>query len=464
MADLSGQRLGPFEIRSLLGTGGFATVYLAHDPRLSSDVAIKILAENHALDPTMRERFIGEAHALRRVESGSVINIFDIRETDDGRPYLVLEFADRGDLVRRREGLAANGWQPGSADAALVIESLADALDAIHAEELVHRDVTPSNMLIRSSRRKSARAGVGIVESDERLMLSDMGLVKDLSAGSGLTVGGGTAGFWAPEQRDHLTRVDHRTDLYSATSVVIWLLAGQPPLLMPEWPTAIQQRGFGPPVAAELGRGLAEAPQDRHQTAIEWRDALLASFGATASSATVTSTQQPSPATAPAPQPVQPVVADSTPPAAPVSHTIESSGLDATGVGRRLALAVAGLALAAVIGVGAFFALRDSALNPESTARDATTIAITETAGAGTLTIVGPERLVVGEPAQFRAEADNVRGIVWIDPSGAEVTNEVLEVEALSEGRGTVTAIGLGIDGTPFRIELNFEADAPATS
>lgn len=376
MADLSGQRLGPFEIRSLVGTGGFATVYRAHDPRLGTEVALKILAENHSLDPTIRERFLGEANALRRVDSPSVVRIYDIRETPDARPYLVLEFADRGDLVGRRRELTANGWGPAAPDVRAVIESLAEALDAVHAEDLVHRDITPSNVLIRSGRRTTSRPGVVVVQPDERLMLSDMGLVKDLSAGSSLTVGGGTAGFWAPEQQQAMASVDHRTDIYSASALLVWFLSGTTVTSSPTWDDSLRSHGWPPQLVTELLRGLALDPSDRHQTIREWEAALMGSLADPAPGAVF---QPPAPAPpAPSPHVATPQLATS------VSETgVASSGPMALAEPEQassrnsILLALAALAGAAVIGLLAFVVLGGGADESVEAADDADVVAAT---------------------------------------------------------------------------------------
>lgn len=348
VADISGERLGPFEVHSLIGTGGFATVYRAHDPRLGTDVALKILAENHSLDPSIRERFLGEANALRRVDSPAVVRIYDIRETPDARPYLVLEFADRGDLVGRRRSLTANGWSPNSADLRVLIESLAEALDAVHAEELVHRDITPSNLLLRSGRRTTSRPGVRLLEPDERFMLSDMGLVKDLSAGSSLTVGGGTAGFWAPEQQQAMASVDHRTDIFSASALVVWFLTGETVTTNPVWDDSIREQGWPAELIRELQRALSADPADRHQSIREWEHALASALASAVASPFDRAEQS-----APAVHPHDSVATEIT--TATASKNTESA------VRNRTLAVVAGLTALLIATIAGFILLRDGA-------------------------------------------------------------------------------------------------------
>lgn len=443
MADLTGQRLGPFEIRELLGTGGFATVYRAHDPRLRSDVALKILAENHSLDPTIRERFIGEAHALRRVESQSIIEVFDIGETPDARPYLVLEYADRGDLVQRRQSLANNGWRPKPNDAFAVVEALTDALDAIHSEMLVHRDVTPSNLLIRSSRRTVERAATAVIEPDERFMLSDMGLVKDLSQGSGLTVGGGTAGFWAPEQRDSLVSVDRRTDIYAASGLLVWFLTGASALTTTDWPHRLAMQGWPPSLMTTLQRGMSYSPDGRHENVRMWRDEVVTSLSQHALA-----------------EPLQPDVASTPtamlapPPPAPVSAPLVG---ETARPKKRLAAAIGALVVAAVLAVAAFFALRTGELNPTAVNRGDATIAVTAADADARITLIGPETIIVDDTGTYRFEATGVERVMFVDPRGDQWRTDELEVTAQGPGRGQVSLVAERSDGPSLRAEIEFE-------
>ncbi|MBO0841968.1 MAG: protein kinase, partial [Nocardioides sp.] len=94
-------RLGRYVVQRRLGAGGFATVWLAYDEKLDSNVAIKVLADNWASDPGVARRFIDEGRYLRRVESQHVVSVYDAGELADGRPYLVMTYADQGTLADR---------------------------------------------------------------------------------------------------------------------------------------------------------------------------------------------------------------------------------------------------------------------------------------------------------------------------------------------------------------------------
>ena len=260
MVEKHGGRIGRYRIIAPIGSGGFATVYRAVDERLGCEVALKVLAENHSLVPDSRERFISEAQHLRRVDSYWVASIFDLGETESGQPYMVLELADRGDLETRVNNLWDNRRSLTRDDLLTLSDTLAHSLAAIHAADLVHRDVTPGNLLVRhNGLRPEPWSGRTLLDRGERLLLSDLGYVKDLRAASGITSGGGTAGFAAPEQHGEMTRVDTRADVYGATAVLEWAATGS------RYEQAL----------ADVKRvGMAENPDDRYQDIAAWNAAV----------------------------------------------------------------------------------------------------------------------------------------------------------------------------------------------
>lgn len=142
------ERLGHYLLGDVIGVGSFATVYRATDERLDDEVVVKVLAENHSLNPEIRERFIGEGRSLRRVEGSHVVTIYDIGESDRQQPYLVLEHADRGTVRERVAALRRSGWRASREDILAFARPLAAAVDAVHRAQLVHRDLSPGNMLL----------------------------------------------------------------------------------------------------------------------------------------------------------------------------------------------------------------------------------------------------------------------------------------------------------------------------
>src|SRR5574338_441030 len=132
--------LGRYEVRQEIGRGGFAVVVQAWDEDLHSPVAIKILHPEFVHDGSdIQQRFLDEARLLRRIKSPHVVTIHDIGRLPDGRPYLVMDFADRGTLANRCSPNAASAGLDARGLGALV-DSLADGLSAMHEAGVVHRD------------------------------------------------------------------------------------------------------------------------------------------------------------------------------------------------------------------------------------------------------------------------------------------------------------------------------------
>ncbi|MFF9373561.1 serine/threonine-protein kinase [Streptomyces griseoluteus] len=207
------ERIGRYRLQQRLGSGAFATVWLAHDDELDALVAVKVLADNwsHRLD--VRERFLSEARLLRRAGSSRVVQVYDIGELDDGRPYFVMEYADGGTLA----DLCADGPPPVSE--ALELTALAArGAAALHEAGIVHRDIKPTNLLVRTA-----------PDGGRRLLLADLGLAKSLAQASALTLAAGSAGYQPPEQAEPGAGIDERADVYGLGAVGYELLTGTVP-------------------------------------------------------------------------------------------------------------------------------------------------------------------------------------------------------------------------------------------
>ena len=174
-------------MRRRIGSGAFATVWLAHDEHLDSPVAIKVLADNWTGDLHIRQRFVEEGRFLRKVESPHVVTVYDAGELPDERPYLVMAYADQGTLADRLE---LSGLEP--SQALTVITQVGRGLTALHDRGVLHRDVKPANVLFRTV--ESAR-GAQVVA-----MVGDLGLGKAMDMSSRLTMVGGTPTYVAPER------------------------------------------------------------------------------------------------------------------------------------------------------------------------------------------------------------------------------------------------------------------------
>ncbi|QRO86465.1 serine/threonine-protein kinase [Kytococcus sedentarius] len=390
------ERIGRYELQGVIGTGSFATVHCAHDPVLHGTVVLKVLAENHSLNPEVRERFIAEGRALRKVRSPHVVTVHDLGETDRQQPYLVLEHADRGTLAERVAAVRGRGGRPTTPDLLTVAEQLSAALGALHDRRLVHRDLSPANVLITSVGTESgepARLGGpehGLLAPDEQLLLADLGLCKDLALNSGLTVAGGTRGFRPPEMRGGPAVVDQRADLWSLSTLLAWLARGS---------------GAEDALAPVLERGSAERPEDRQPTAERWFDEFRSTLA-----------DDPPPA----------VEQADAPPAAPL----------------RRALVPGAVAASLLAGGLVGWALAPDGQPPASS-------------DAGRVEIVGPERLTVGEKARFRADRKGVEHFVWELPDGRFVADSPrVSVTPSSAGTATVVLRGRDTEGRLLSDEL----------
>jgi hypothetical protein len=200
---------GRYRLGELLGAGGMSIVYRATDLRLGREVAVKLLPPNLAADALVARRFEAEARRVAAIAHPNLVTIHDVGE-DLGDPFYVMEVIE-GETLEQQ--LRRQGQLPLTAVAGLTTE-LAGALDALHAEHLMHRDVKPANILM---------------SADGHAHLADFGLVRgepDGVTAPGIAVG--TLSYLAPE----LLRGDDATeasDTYALAAVTYRALAGTLP-------------------------------------------------------------------------------------------------------------------------------------------------------------------------------------------------------------------------------------------
>jgi serine/threonine-protein kinase len=200
--------LGRYSVERKLGQGGMGTVYLARDLRLDRLVAIKMLHPELARLPDARERFLREARIAARLSHPHIVPVYSVEEGED-HACIMMAFVDGETLaerLHRRGALAA-------AEAERLLREVAWALGYAHASGVLHRDLTPANVLLE---RESGRA-----------LLADFGLATAHDAVEGDPVFG-TPGYLAPEViRGEMA--DHRSDLYALGAIGYGMLAGRPP-------------------------------------------------------------------------------------------------------------------------------------------------------------------------------------------------------------------------------------------
>src|SRR5438477_7535556 len=205
-----GTQVAGFRIESVLGRGGMSVVYVAEQVRLGRKVALKVLTTELAWDEQFRERFVRESQIAAAIDHPNIIPIYDAGE-DDGLLYIAMRFVEGPDLKEvLKRGILGVGRT------IFLIEQVASALDAAHANSLVHRDVKPGNILLE--------------ESTDHAYLTDFGVAKQTTA-RGLTSTGhflGTVEYAAPEQIEGAP-VDARTDVYALGCVLYECLTANPP-------------------------------------------------------------------------------------------------------------------------------------------------------------------------------------------------------------------------------------------
>lgn len=265
-----------YRLEELIGRGGMAVVFRAHDVRLSRTVALKIVAPEHAADESYKQRFISESRAAAAVDHQNIVPIYEAGEAH-GVLFIAMRFVHGGDvssLVRERPLPAAR--------AAEIIRQAASALDKAHAHGLVHRDIKPENMLLDP----------GGEQDDghrDHLYLSDFGLSKGVLRTSGLTPTGlfvGTLDYISPEQLEDKP-LDGRADQYSLGCTAFKLLSSVPPFRRDSGPAVIAAHLWAPsPILTSLrpdlpadvndvfAKALAKLPQDRYSTCGEFAKAL----------------------------------------------------------------------------------------------------------------------------------------------------------------------------------------------
>jgi len=226
MALTPGQKLGPYEILALLGTGGMGQVYSAADTRLHRTVAIKVLPADKVDDGDRRRRFLQEARAASALNHPNIVTLHDIA-SDNDLDYLVMEFVPGKPLAALipPEGLPLQTV----VDYAVQI---AGALAAAHAAGIVHRDIKPANIVVHTGGQAKV-LDFGLAKLQEQPPTSQTRELTMTEAGTVL----GTLAYMSPEQARAET-VDHRSDLFSFGVVLYEMASGRRPFAKPlDWTT-----------------------------------------------------------------------------------------------------------------------------------------------------------------------------------------------------------------------------------
>ena len=265
-----------YRLERELGSGGFATVYLAHDLRHDRPVALKVLHDEVAAS-LGAERFEREIKFAARLQHPHILGVFDSGVLDGRMWFTMPNVAGESlrDRLKREQQLPV-------ADAVGIAREVADALHYAHTQGILHRDIKPENILL----------------SGRHAIVADFGIARALAEGdsaASLTRTGtsiGTPGYMSPEQTMGERTLDARSDIYALACVTYEMLAGEAPFTGPNAQTIIARTLTEAPrplhvsraavseaLDAVVQRGLAKVPADRWATADGFGEALGAALG-----------------------------------------------------------------------------------------------------------------------------------------------------------------------------------------
>ncbi|MDV7199045.1 Stk1 family PASTA domain-containing Ser/Thr kinase [Rhodococcus kroppenstedtii] len=276
-----------YDLGEILGFGGMSEVHLARDGRLDRDVAIKVLRQDLARDPTFYLRFRREAQNAAALNHPAIVAVYDTgeAETETGPlPYIVMEYVD-GETLRdivRSEGPMA------PKRAMEVIADVCAALDFSHRNGIVHRDVKPANVMInRAGAVKVMDFGIARAIADSSSPMTQTAAVI------------GTAQYLSPEQARG-EQVDARSDVYSLGCVLFEILTGEPPFTGdspvavayqhvredPRLPSSVNKEVPGA-LDSIILKAMSKNPANRYQSAADMRSDLIRVLGGQRPSAPV---------------------------------------------------------------------------------------------------------------------------------------------------------------------------------
>lgn len=262
-----------YQVRHLLGRGGFAEVFAVYDTRLKRELAVKVLRPELVLSDVLLERFRREAEAVGALRHPGILPIYDVGE-GEGLAYILMPLI-KGESLRSRMDRLGRATVD---EAEMITLEAASALSVAHEAGLVHRDIKPENIMLEGK--------------SSRVLLMDFGIAKAVDAGQGdLTQSGmivGTPQYMSPEQAAGDPGVDHRSDQYSLAVVCYRMLTGRLPFEGDSIRTVLYRQMVEtppPPHEAEpsvpeglsriIARGMAKEREERYQSIDEFASEII---------------------------------------------------------------------------------------------------------------------------------------------------------------------------------------------
>jgi branched-chain amino acid transport system substrate-binding protein len=271
--NLEGQTLGGrYQIQSLIGQGGMASVYKAFDPNLRRAVAIKIIHPHLSNNPEFFRRFEEEATAVARLRHPNIVQMYDFNHDGD-LYYMVMEFVMGETLQTRLKRLNASKRRLSVKEAISFSAEICDAAYYAHQRGMIHRDIKPANIML---------------DVNGRAILMDFGIARMVGASQHTATGAvlGTAMYMSPEQIQGL-QTDARADIYSIGIMLFEILSGKPPFEADSAMTLMMMHlndpvpdlhdlypDTPPELVAITNKALAKNRDERYQSALEMANAL----------------------------------------------------------------------------------------------------------------------------------------------------------------------------------------------
>jgi serine/threonine-protein kinase len=272
VANLIGQTLGQYKIVSLLGSGGMAAVYRAHQESIARDVAIKVIRPQLSELESFILRFRGEAKLVASLSHPHIVKVFDYGQYED-MAYLVMELLSGGSLAQLIRQGPLSLERTGK-----MLDQVASALDFAHENGIIHRDLKPQNVLL---------------DANQNAFLTDFGIAKIVEDTAHLTQSGtvmGTPAYMSPEQWSG-QQIDSRADIYALGIMLFEMLTGKLPfngntpyLLMHqhiyETPRSVSEvnANVPPAIAVVVNQALAKDREARYNKASELATAFRAAI------------------------------------------------------------------------------------------------------------------------------------------------------------------------------------------